>query len=79
MWCLQWTPMHGYACVGWPVRTYLHEFCANTGYYLDDLPGAIDDRERKSELNDDRYLLIFALLYIYFIFLVSFNTVEFGN
>ena len=35
-----------YSCgVGWPARTYLQQLCANTGCSLEDLPGAMDDRD----------------------------------
>ena len=42
---LQWTPSHGQAKSGRPARTYIQQFCADTGYNLEDLPGAMDDRD----------------------------------
>ena len=39
---LLWTPSHGRAKVGRPARTYIQQLCANTGYSLEDLPGAIE-------------------------------------
>ena len=42
---LQWTPSHGRAKAGWPVRTYTQQFCASTGCSLEDLPGAMNNRE----------------------------------
>ena len=42
---LQWTPSHGRAKVGGPVRTYIQELRANTGCNLEDLPGARDNTE----------------------------------
>ena len=42
---LLWTPTHGYASVGQPIRTYLHQLCADTGCNLENLPGVINDRE----------------------------------
>ena len=39
------TPTHGRASVGWPARTYSHQLCADTGCSLEDLPGAMDDRD----------------------------------
>ena len=42
---LQGTPSHGRAKAGRPTRTYIQQFCADTGCYLEDLPGAMDDRE----------------------------------
>ena len=42
---LLWTPSHGQAKAGWPARTYIQQFCADTGCSLEDLPGAMDDRD----------------------------------
>ena len=59
---LLWTPKHGCACVGWPVRTYLHQHCSDTGWSLEDLPGVMDDRhgqidrERERERENQRNL-----------------------
>ena len=37
-----WTPSHGWAKAGWPARTYIQQLCADTGYSLEDHPGAMD-------------------------------------
>ena len=42
---LLWTPSHGRTKVGRPARTYIQQFCADTGYSLEDLPGAMDARD----------------------------------
>ena len=42
---LQRTLSHGLASVGWPARTYLEHLCMDTGCNLEDLPGAMDDRD----------------------------------
>ena len=42
---LLWTPSHGRAKVGRPARTYIQQLCADTGCGLEDLPGAMDDRD----------------------------------
>ena len=42
---LLWTPSHGRAKARQPTRTYIQQFCADTGYSLEDLLGAMDDRE----------------------------------
>ena len=42
---LLWTPSHGWVKAGWPARTYIQQLCANIGYSLEDLPGAMDDRD----------------------------------
>ena len=44
-----WTPSYGRAKVGWPAKTYIQQFCADTGYRLEDLPGVIDNRDRWQE------------------------------
>ena len=43
---LLWTPSHGQAKAGRPARTYMQQLYADTGYSLEDLPGAMDDRDR---------------------------------
>ena len=43
---LQWTPSHGRAKAGWPARTYIQQLCDDTGYSLEDLPEAMNDRNR---------------------------------
>ena len=37
---LQWTPLDGR-----PAKAYLQQLCIDTGYSLEDLPGAMDDRD----------------------------------
>ena len=44
-----WTPSHGRGKVGRPARTYIQQFCANTGCSFEDLPGAMDDRNEWRE------------------------------
>ena len=46
---LLWTPTHGRANVGQPAKTYQHQLSADTGCSLEDLPGAMDDRDGWSE------------------------------
>ena len=43
---LQWTPSHGWVKAGRPARTYIQQLCAGTGCRLEDLPGAMNDRDR---------------------------------
>ena len=43
---LLWTPSHGRAKTGRRARTLIQQFCADTKYILEDLPGAMDDRDR---------------------------------
>ena len=42
---LLWAPSHGWAKAERPNRTYIQQLCADTGCDLEDLPGAMDDRE----------------------------------
>ena len=42
---LQWTPSHGRAKAGRPVRTYIQQLCADTGSSPGNLLKAMDDRE----------------------------------
>ena len=42
---LLWIPSHGRAIVGQPARTYIQHLCVEIGCGLEDLPGAIDDRD----------------------------------
>ena len=42
---LMWTPSPGRAKAGRPARTYILQLCADTGCNLEDLPGAMDDRD----------------------------------
>ena len=42
---LLWTPSYGRAKAGRPARTYIQQLCADTGCSLEDLPGAMNDRD----------------------------------
>ena len=42
---LLWTLSLGRVKTGRPARTYIEQHCANTGCRLEDLPGAMDDRD----------------------------------
>ena len=46
---LQWTPTYGRAKAGRPARTYIQQLCEDTGYSPEDLPEAINDREKWRE------------------------------
>ena len=43
---LPWTSSHGHASIGWLARTYLQQLCVDAGCCLEDLPRAIDDRNK---------------------------------
>ena len=42
---LMWIPSHWQAKAGQSARTYIQHLCADTGCSLDDLPGAMNDRD----------------------------------
>ena len=43
---LLWTPTYGRAKAGRPAQTYIQRLCEDTGCSLEDLPEAINDREK---------------------------------
>ena len=43
---LLWTPTHGRAKAGRPARTYIQQLCEDTGCSPEDLPEAMNDREK---------------------------------
>ena len=51
---LQWIPTHERTIVSRPAKTYLQQLCADTGCSFEDLPGAIDDRNRRRERKRER-------------------------
>ena len=46
---LLWTPTYGRAKAGRPARTYIQQLCEDTGCSPEDLPEAMDDREKWRE------------------------------
>ena len=46
---LLWTPTHGCAKAGRPARTYIQQLCEDTGCCPEDLPEAMNDREKWQE------------------------------
>ena len=46
---LLWTPAYGQAKAGWPARTYIEQLCEDTGCNPEDLPKAMNDREKWRE------------------------------
>ena len=43
---LLWSPIYGRAKAGRPARTYIQQLCKDTGCSLEDLPEAMNDREK---------------------------------
>ena len=52
---LPWTPTYGRAKVGRPARTYIQQLCEDTGCSPEDLPEAMNDREKWRERVRDIY------------------------
>ena len=46
---LLWTPAYGQAKAGRPARTYIQQLCDDTGCSPEDLPKAMNDREKWRE------------------------------
>ena len=46
---LLWTPTYGRAKAGRPARTYIQQLCEDTGCSPEDLPDAMNDREKWRE------------------------------
>ena len=46
---LLWTPTYGRTKVGLPARTYIQQLCEDTGCSPEDLPEAMNDREKWQE------------------------------
>ena len=53
-WHSSMDPIRGWANVARLARIYLHQLCADTWCTLEDLPGAMDDRERWGERERER-------------------------
>ena len=52
---LQWTPAYGQAKAGRPARTYIQQQCEDTGCSPEDLPEAMNDREKwRESVRDSR-------------------------
>ena len=78
-----WSLSHRRASVGWLTRTFLKKLCMDRGCSLEDLPDAMDDRDkwwerelRKSvhvaqhDDDDDTYIYTCIYIYIYIYILV---------
>ena len=46
---LLWTPTYGQAKAGWPARTYIQQLCEDTGCNPEELPEAMNNREKWRE------------------------------
>ena len=50
---LLWTPTYGQTKAGRPARTYIQQLCEDTGCNPEDLPEAMNDREKWREMVKD--------------------------
>ena len=55
---LLWTPTYGCAKAGRPARTYIQQLCEDTGCNSEDLPEAMNDREKWRERRDMMMMMI---------------------
>ena len=75
---LLWTPTYGRAKAGRPARTYIQQLCEDTGCNPEDLPKAMNDREKwRERVRDIRvggttwwwwwwwYIYIYIYIYIW--------------
>ena len=79
---LLWTPTHGRAKAGRPARTYIQQLCEEKGCCPEDLPRAMNDREKwRERVKDIRvtsttwwwwwwFILIFISIFILFIYFI---------
>ena len=75
---LLWTPKYGRANARWPARTYIQQLCEDTGCSYEDLPEAMNDREKWRERESQGYpcwrhdmmLRIYIYICIYIIIII---------
>ena len=82
---LLWTPTYCQAKAGRPARTYIQQLCEDTGCNPEDLPEAMNDREKwRERVSDIRagdttwwwwYIYIYVYMYIYIYIYVYHNSV----
>ena len=72
---LLWTPTHGRAKAGRPARTYIQQLCEDTGCCPEDLPEAMNDREKWRERVRD----IHATSTIWWWWMVLYSHMQYHN
>ena len=72
------TPSHWRVKAGRLARTYIQQFCADTGWSHEDLPGAMDDRDGLPEGQTDQCWRrdITMMMYIYAFFFIPGSVLE---
>ena len=68
---LLWTPTHGRAKAGRPARTYIQQLCEDTGRCPEDLPEAMNDREKWQERVRDIRATSMTWLWLIIIWLID--------
>ena len=75
---LLWTPAYGRAKAGRPARTYIQQLCEDTGCSPEDLPEAVNDREKWQERGSGIFALAarhdddeYVFTYYYYIIALS--------
>ena len=76
---LLWIPSHERAKAGPPARTYIQQLCVDTGCSLEDLPGAMDDREGWRERVRDIRAAGHATPWWWYIYIWAFHEYEHTN
>ena len=78
---LLWTPTHGRAKAGRPARTYIQQLCEDTGCCPEDLPRAMNDREKwryyiyiyiniyRNTHTHTPHIYIYIYIYIYILYI----------
>ena len=76
---LLWTSIYGQAKAGWPARTYIQQLCEDTGCNLEDLPEAMNNREKWRERVRDIHAggtTMMMMNSIYQVFLFNINNLH---
>ena len=78
---LLWTPTYGQAKAGRPARTYIQQLCEDTGCNPEDLPEAMNDREKWREMvrdirADGTTWWWYIYIYIIYIYIYAFRDVR---
>ena len=82
-WCTPMDPAYGQAKAGRPAQTYIQQLCEDTGCSSEDLPEAMNDREKWRERDRDIrasgttwwdvcvvYLCMFVFFFFFFFFII---------
>ena len=68
---LLWIPLYGRAKTGRPARTYIQQFCADTGFSLEDLLGTMNDRDGWQEIRASSVMMMMMMMMMMIIATIS--------